>query len=168
MFYIQTLFFCSAAFLTIITLYSAYAQSQQEGTSSDKAGNVILANVHTMPSVVIANSGTFRINATVINNSSNTIQFSEICRPSLSVRFDKNSMVQPNDVLEFCNAISLRQLKTGETTSVVSTSYKAYAPGDVNSEVIFYYRIIHNGKVLESNDRETLKVGPIPFRFTIQ
>jgi hypothetical protein len=154
--------------LTINTLYSAYAQSQQEVTNSNKAGNIILANVHTMPSVVIANNGTFRINATVNNNSSNTIQFTEICRPALSVRFDKNIMVQPNDVLRFCNAISLRQLEPGETTSVVSTSYKAHAQGDVNAELIFYYRTIHNGKTLDSNDHESLKVGPVSFRFTIQ
>jgi hypothetical protein len=53
-------------------------------------------------------------------------------------------------------------------TSLVSTAFRALAAGIVNSEITFYYRTIHNGKNVTSDDNMPLTAGPIPFRFTIR
>jgi hypothetical protein len=165
MLFIITAIFFLAIFLHITTLHDSYGETQMTRYQDN---NIILTNTHTVPLLLRANNGTFRINTTVINNSSNTIQFTDICHPSLSVIFERNAKVLSDRVLQSCNSIRIRELKPGETTTLATTTYKSYAPANVNSEVRFYYRIIHNGKVLMSNDGEPFSVGPIPFRFTIQ
>ena len=164
MFLIVSAIFSSAILLFITPFYSVYPESQGEAADD----NIKITNIHTIPSLVIANSSTFRINATIINNSSNAIEFSGVCNPSLSITFEGNSSIPTHNVLEFCNSMHVRELKPGEMTSLLSGPYKVHVAGKVDAEVKFYYRLIHNSKGLISNHNDSGTAGPTRFEFTVQ
>ena len=98
-----------------------------------------LANIHTNPSNIHIGDS-IQINATIINNSSNTISFNSGCMSPLSATFDKNVGVSQ---AMGCFAIYVENLKPGENTTVVgpsnSISYIANSTGATNANVTFSY-----------------------------
>ena len=98
-----------------------------------------LANIHTNPSNIHVEDS-IQINATIINNSSNTISFNSGCMSPLSATFDKNVGVGQ---AMGCFAIYAENLKPGENATVVgpsnSISYIANSAGSTNANVTFTY-----------------------------
>ena len=107
---------------------------------------VKLVNIHTKPSNV-AVGNTLSIRATVFNNSSATIAFTNgTCNPPLSIDFNKNVMME-NQGIAFCEALPQQViLKPGEKSTILSPNlsgiaYKAIAPGTTNATISLNYRI---------------------------
>lgn len=107
---------------------------------------VKLVNIHTKPSNV-AVGNTLSIRATVFNNSSATIAFTNgTCNPPLSIDFNKNVMME-NQGIAFCQALPQQViLKPGEKSTILSPNlsgiaYKAIAPGTTNATISLNYRV---------------------------
>jgi hypothetical protein len=101
---------------------------------------VELTNIHISPSQVYAGDS-FRINATVVNNSPDTINFNGGCQSPLSATFDKNvAVIQAMG----CFAIFNVQLMPGQNTTIVgpssANSYTATSSGITNANVTFAYQ----------------------------
>lgn len=98
-----------------------------------------LTNIHTSPSNVHVGDSIL-INATIINNSPNTISFNNGCMSPLSATFDKNMGISH---AMGCFAIYIQNLKPGENTTVVgpsnSISYIANSTGTTDANVTFSY-----------------------------
>ena len=99
-----------------------------------------LTNIQTSPSQIHVGDS-FRINATVVNDSPNTIYFIGGCQSPLSVTFDKNVAVGQ---AMGCFAIFNADLKPGENTTVVGPSsgilYTATSAGTTNANITFSYQ----------------------------
>lgn len=105
---------------------------------------VELTNIQTSPSNIHVGDS-IRINATIVNDSPNTIYFNGGCISPLSVTFDKNVLTSQ---AMGCFAIFNANLKPGENTTIVgpsqSYSYIASTPGITNANVTFSYNIGNN------------------------
>ena len=88
------------------------------------AQGIDLTNIQTSPSQVHVGDS-FGINATVVNNSPNTIYFNGGCQSPLSAAFDKNVAVGQ---AMGCFAIFNAELKPGQNATIVGpdpiTKYK--------------------------------------------
>jgi len=100
-----------------------------------------LTNIQTSPSQIHVGDS-FRINATVVNNSPGTIYFTGGCQSPLSATFDKNVAVGQ---AIGCFAIFNAELKPGQNTTVVGPGsanlYTASSSGTINANVTFSYQI---------------------------
>ncbi|MDE1829642.1 MAG: hypothetical protein KGI25_04905 [Thaumarchaeota archaeon] len=103
------------------------------------AQGIELTNIQTSPSQVHVGDS-FRINATIVNNSPDTINFNGGCQSPLSATFDKNVAVGQ---AMGCFAIFNAELKSGQNTTVVgpasANSYTATSSGITNANVTFAY-----------------------------
>jgi hypothetical protein len=110
-------------------------------TSSPAFGQGIeLANIQTRPSQVHVGDS-FQINATVVNNSPDTIYFYGGCMSPLAATFDKNVAVSQG---MSCFAIFNDEVKPGQNATVVGPSsaeiYTANSSGTTNANVTFSYK----------------------------
>lgn len=100
-----------------------------------------LENIQTKPSQIHVGDS-FQINATVVNNSSDTIYFNGGCLSPLSATFDKNVAVGQ---AMGCFAIFNTTLKPGQNTTVAGPGsanlYTANSSGTTNANVTFSYQI---------------------------
>ncbi|MFY3740340.1 MAG: hypothetical protein HMLIMOIP_000777 [Candidatus Nitrosomirales archaeon] len=114
-------------------------------------------DIHTEPSIVHVGDS-FRINATVINNTPNTITFKGLCDSPLSAVFNSNVIIEHGLA---CQGFTIVELKSGEKTSVVGPSsgivYRASNAGMTNARITFTYAI----------QDESTSVSK-PFAFTIR
>jgi predicted secreted protein with PEFG-CTERM motif len=98
-----------------------------------------LTNIHTSQSNIHVGDS-IEINATVVNNSPNTIYFNGGCVSPLSVIFDKN--VATGQAMG-CFAIFNANLKPGQNTTVVGPGsanlYNATSSGITDANVTFSY-----------------------------
>lgn len=98
-------------------------------------------DIHTEPSIVHVGDS-FRINATVINNTPNTITFKGLCDSPLSAVFNNNVVIEHGLA---CEGFTIVELKSGEKTSVVGPSsgivYHASNAGMTNARITFTYAI---------------------------
>ncbi len=103
--------------------------------------NVELLDIHTEPSAVHVGE-TFRVNATVINNTPDTITFNAGCESPLVAKFDKNVVTEQEIA---CLAFMIVEVKPGEKISVVGPAagiaYRASNAGVTNANVTFAYAI---------------------------
>jgi hypothetical protein len=99
-----------------------------------------LGNIQTNPSQIHVGDS-FQINATVVNDSPNTIYFTGGCQSPLSATFDKNVAVGQ---AMGCFAIFNAELKPGQNTTVVAPSqaisYTANSSGTTNANMTFSYQ----------------------------
>jgi hypothetical protein len=99
-----------------------------------------LANIQTSPSQIHVGDS-FKINATVVNDSPDTITFNGGCLSPLSATFDKNVAIGQ---AMSCFAIFNVELKPGQNTTVVGPSsanpYSATSSGTTNANVTFSYQ----------------------------
>ena len=107
---------------------------------ADKTNNVEILNPQVQPATIKVGD-TFVINATLVNNSPNTINVHNGCGGPFSVVFDNHATV---DVKKVCNWMAIQIiLKPGENitgTSLASNlAYSATAPGTANATVTFSY-----------------------------
>jgi len=107
-----------------------------------------LLHVHTYKPSVVAVGSTFSIRAIVFNNSSSTITFANgTCTSQLSVRFNKNVMIEPQPAAASCKALPQSvALKPGEQLLISSPNlsgiaYRATAPGMTNATMTFKYEV---------------------------
>ncbi len=104
------------------------------------AQGIELTNIGTSQTQVHVGDS-FRINATVVNNSPDTISFYGGCLSPLSATFDKNVAV--GQAIS-CLAIFNAELKPGQNTTVVGPSsaysYTATSSGITNANVTFTYQ----------------------------
>ena len=108
-------------------------------------------NIQTNPKQVHVGDS-FRINATIVNNSPNEISFNGGCQSPISATFDKNVVI--NQALG-CLAIMNVQLKPGQNITVSGPSatnlYNANSPGSTNVNVTFSYQAGNKSNIVSKN-----------------
>jgi hypothetical protein len=130
---------------------------------------VQLVNLHTIPSIVIVGN-TFKIGATVINDSPHTITFvSGPCDSPLSTTFDRNVLVQHGPPclaashFELQPGVHLVKLKPGQEASVtgpsIGTIYKAISAGQTTAILTFHYQT-QNGHSTSVTKSFTFTIRP--------
>jgi len=107
---------------------------------ADDTQSVEILNPQVQPNTIKVGD-TFAINATIINNSNNTINVQNGCGGAFSVTFDNHATTEVNKI---CNWMAIQIiLKPGEniTASNLSSNliYKATASGTANATVTFSY-----------------------------
>ncbi|HET7146893.1 MAG TPA: hypothetical protein VFI73_00180 [Candidatus Nitrosopolaris sp.] len=112
---------------------------------------VKLLHVHTFKPSFVAVGSIFSIRAIVFNNSSSTITFANgTCTSQLSVRFNKNVMIEPQPAAASCKAPPHSvALKPGEQALISSPNlsgiaYRATSPGMTNATMTFKYGVEAN------------------------
>ena len=104
------------------------------------AQEITITNIQTNPSQVHVGDS-FRINATMVNNSSDIINFNGGCQSPLSATFDNNVSIGQ---AMGCFAIYKVILTSGQNTTVVGPGsgdlYTATSSGTTNANVIFAYQ----------------------------
>jgi hypothetical protein len=112
-------------------------------SASPSNNGIVLANIQTEPQIVIVGN-TFRIGATVINDSPHTITFiGGPCDSPLSTTFDRNVLVQHGP--QCYSVAQLVKLTPGQEASVtgpsIGTIYKAISAGQTTAIVTFHYYV---------------------------
>jgi|GEM_PF-1114247 len=126
---------------------------------------VVIENIQTLPTAIIIGQ-TFKINATLINNSSNPIFVEHgSCGSPFSVTFDNHVVVRTNNVTCTLELIEQRidpGTKITSTSPYLDLAYVAAQNGTVNATVSFPYNVWN--QTTKSNTKESLSK---PFSFTI-
>src|SRR5207245_135843 len=109
---------------------------------ADNANGVEIQNIQTLPLAIIVGQ-TFKINATLVNNSSNPIFVGHgSCGAPFSVTFDNHVLVSANNI-NCTTELIVQKLNPGEKITATSPSldlvYKATEAGTTNSTVTFQY-----------------------------
>lgn len=107
---------------------------------------VEITNIQTSPSSIHVGDS-FHFNATIVNNSPDTISYNGGCMSPLYATFDKN--VVTGQAMS-CLAIFIANIKPGENATVVGPSsgslYTANSSGTTNANVTFSYQIGNNSE----------------------
>lgn len=126
----------------------AVKRSSTTLTSDHLIKGVKLLHVHTYKPSVVTVGSTFGLQAIVYNNSSSTITFADGTYTSqLSVRFNKNVMIEPQPAAASCKALPRSvALKPGEQLPISSPNlsgiaYRATASGMTNATMTFKYGV---------------------------
>ncbi len=151
--------------LSLFALFfmSAYIKPIQ----GENANTIEIVNLQVQPTKIRVGD-TFAINATLVNNSTNTINVRNGCGGSFSVVFDNHAT---SEVGKICNWMAVQIiLKPGENftgSSLFSNlAYKAIMPGTANSTVTFSYVVSNQTSpnlLFENNSSNISK----SFSFTI-
>ncbi len=143
--------------ISFLIISSTVLQNKINIANAESNSPVEFLDIHTEPSVVHVGN-TFRINATIINNTPNTITFPSECGSSLSAVFDSNVVV-PN--IHACVGVVWVELKAGEKISILGSSsgirYRASDAGITNAKITFTYTVQNESKSVSK-----------PFVFTIR
>ena len=112
---------------------------------SENAGDITITNALVEPPTIHVGD-TFAINATLVNNSTGTINLKNSCAGPFSVSFDAHAKVELKKV---CNWMPIQIiLQPGENitgSSLFSNlDYKAMSPGTANATITFSY--VQNNK----------------------
>ena len=132
---------------------------------ADNENGVTIENIQTLPAAIIVGH-TFKINATLINNSSNPIFVEHgSCGSLFSVTFDNHVVIRTNNVTCTLELIEQRidpGKKITSTSPYLDLTYVAIQNGTVNATVSFPYDIWN--QTTKSNIKENISK---PFSFTI-
>jgi hypothetical protein len=132
---------------------------------ADNENDVVIQNIQTLPTAIIIGQ-TFKINATLINNSSNPIFIEHgSCGSPFSVTFDNHVVVRTNNVTCTLELIEQRidpGTKITSTSPYLDLTYVAAENGTVNTTVSFPYNFWN--QTSQSNTQENITK---PFSFTI-
>jgi len=134
---------------------------------ADSTGNVVILNPQVQPSVIKVGD-TFDINATLVNNSTDTINVNNGCGGPFSVSFDDHAAVILKRV---CNWMPIQIiLQPGENitgTSLTSNlGYNATSSGTTNATITFSYNIVNQTAANMTSSVETMNITK-SFLFTI-
>ncbi|MGC1426097.1 MAG: hypothetical protein WA833_05280 [Nitrosotalea sp.] len=150
---------------TIIAILILSTSMYLKPIQADDTNGVKIENIQTLPSSIIVDY-TFKISATLVNNSSKPI-FVDYgsCEAPFSVTFDNHVLV--NETHPICKLNILEQkLNPGEKTTATSPNldlvYRAAQNGTVNATLKFPYKIWN--QTIQSNSNEIVSE---PFSFTI-
>ena len=130
--------------ITIIAILIFSALLYLKPIEAENTGNIMIVNPQVQPSV-IKFGDTFVINATLVNNSTNTINVKNGCGGSFSVELDEHAKSE----VKVCNWMAIQIiLKPGQNITGSSLSsniaYRAIAPGIANATVTFSYFVENN------------------------
>jgi len=134
---------------------------------ADDTNNVEILNPQVQPATIKVGD-TFAINATLINNSPNTINVNNGCGGPFSVVFYDHATV---DLKKICNWMAVQIiLKPGENITGTSLSsnlaYRATAPGTANATITFSYIVGNQTGPNLSFDKNATNISK-SFLFTI-
>lgn len=134
---------------------------------ADSTGNVVILNPQVQPSTIKVGD-TFDINATLVNNSTNTINVHNGCGGPFSVSFDDHAAVI---LKRICNWMPIQIiLQPGENitgTSLTSNlGYNATSSGTTNATITFSYDIVNQTASNMTSSAQTMNVTK-SFLFTI-
>jgi hypothetical protein len=134
----KTLHYSIIAILVLSTLlYFKPAQA-------DSTGNLKIQDIKTLPTAIIINH-TFKINATLVNNSTSPIFVERgSCESPFSATFDSHVLVRTNNVNCTLNIIEQRLdpgKKITATSPYLDVTYVAAEAGTANATVTFRYSI---------------------------
>jgi hypothetical protein len=151
--------------LVIMTVMIFSISAYLKPVLADNGNGVTIENIQTLPAAIIVGQ-TFKMNATLINNSSNPIFVEHgSCGSPFSVTFDNHVVIRTNNVT--CT-LELVEQRIDPGTKITSTSpyldltYVAAQNGTVNATVSFPYDLWN--QTAKSNTKENLSK---PFSFTI-
>jgi len=143
--------------LLLLGGYALSSYAENGWTAHPLPETVSFLEIRIMPFIVRINEA-FLIEATVVNNTPDTITYHGDCDSPISVEFDGNVGIEYE---ESCQPFSIIELKPGEKATVYAPSsglvYRAIAAGQVNANVKFSYEV--NG------ERKTISEL---FKFTIE
>lgn len=127
------------------------------------AQQIELTDIHTNPDQVHVGDS-FQVNATIVNNSTDTILFSGGCQSPLSASFDKN--VNLGQAMG-CFALFNKILLPGHNATVISPSsenlYEAASSGDTNANLTFAYHFSNNTQSsISKNFTFAISAAPVP------
>ena len=132
---------------------------------ADNENGITVQNIQTLPTAIIIGQ-TFKINATLINNSPNPIFIEHgSCGSPFSVTFDNHVVVRTNNVTCTLELIEQRLdpgTKITSTSPYLDLTYVAAENGTVNATVSFPYNFWN--QTSQSNTKENITK---PFSFTI-
>jgi hypothetical protein len=127
-----------------MSIMNAPANAEVDNShSSDNDARIGIEDIHTVPNTIHIGD-TFKIAATITNNSTNTIVFAKACGPIASATFD-GAVTTENATV--CNIlIAPAHLSPGQKTTIeipgsFGGMFKAIQAGRVHSELVFPYRI---------------------------
>ena len=126
---------------------------------ADNTGNVVILNPQVQPSVIKVGD-TFDINATLLNNSTGTINVHNDCGGPFSVSFDDHAAVI---LKRICNWMPIQIiLQPGENitgTSLTSNiGYNATSSGTTNATITFSYNIVNQTASNMTSSAQTMNV----------
>jgi len=115
---------------------------QFKTTQADGTDDISIQNIQVLPTVVKIGN-VFTVNATLLNNSSNTVSvWHGVCEAPFSVTFDNHVHVSENNLNCTTNLI-LQKLDPGEkitaTSPYIDLVYKAVESGNSSATVTFSY-----------------------------
>ena len=120
------------------------AALQQALAQAENTGDISIQNIQTLPPAIMVGQ-TFHINATLINNSPNSIFVGHgACEAPFSITFDTHVLVSTNNINCTLQIIE-QKLNLGEkitaTSPYIDLVYKATEAGTTNATVTFSYSI---------------------------
>ena len=127
------------------------------------AQQIELTDIHTDPTQVHVGDS-FQVNATIVNNSTDTILFNGGCQSPLSTSFDKNVILGQ---AMGCFALFNQILLPGHNATVISpgsgNSYTAASSGDTNANLTFVYHFSNNTQSrISKNFTFAISAAPVP------
>ncbi len=133
---------------------------------SENAGDIAIASTLVQP-LVIKVGDTFAINATLVNNSTSTINVKNSCGGPFSASFDVHAKVELKKVCNWMpTQIILQPGKNITGSSLFSNlAYRATSPGTANATITFSY-VAYNKTSNLSFDNNSTTVSK-SFLFTI-
>jgi len=134
---------------------------------ADSANNVVILNPQVQPTLIKVGDA-FDINATLINNSTNTINVKNGCGGPFSIYFDNHAAVV---LKKICNWMPIQIiLKPGENITGTSLDsnlgYNATSPGVTNATITFSYSIVNQTNANMTSSEQMMNVSK-SFLFTI-
>ncbi|MER5175837.1 MAG: hypothetical protein ABJB76_04265 [Candidatus Nitrosocosmicus sp.] len=115
-----------------------------------KSTGITISQINTNP-LVVHKQNNFKITATIINNSPNTIKFvGPVCGNSpLTTTFNKNVNVHPSGINK-CNAIQITTLPPAGKATVAGPDntfvYTAIGIGKTQASITFHYTDVQGNK----------------------
>ena len=132
---------------------------------ADNENSIVIQNIQTLPTTIIIGQ-TFKINATLANNSPNPIFVEHgSCEAPFSVTFDNHVVIRTNNVTCTLQLIEQRLdpgTKITSTNPNLDLTYVAAENGTVNATVSFPYNVWN--QTSQSNIKENISK---PFSFMI-
>ena len=138
--------------VAIILVMSIVVITGLQPIHADNTNKIEILNLKASPATVRVGDA-FSINATLVNNSTDTITVHNNCGGPFTVVFDNHATV---NVKKICNWLAVQIiLKPGENTTVTSLAsnlaYNASSSGVVNANVTFSYDVKNQSSLETSN-----------------
>ncbi|MDR3782030.1 MAG: hypothetical protein P4K92_01785 [Candidatus Nitrosotalea sp.] len=145
--------------ITIIAILIFSTLLYLKPIQAENTGNIMIVNTQVMPSVIKVGD-TFVINATLVNNSTNTINVKNGCGGPFSVALDEHAKAE----VRVCNWMAIQIiLQPGQNITASSLAsnitYRAIESGVANATVTFSYIVKNNTSPNLSFDNDVTDIS---------